>query len=178
MSGAAKFIVATIGGGLLLGAVGGHLANPVMQQRGGDEPWRQMLEPDTAPDYRGDLLVEAPPRDLMPYGGSYSYAPAFADEPIGAWPDPYAEAEWLEYESWPEPPTIAELDARWEAEALESQVYARTVEFPQTPSVESAAAGAEQAADEARSAAEAETEDDGSLPAEPRIARGELPAIW
>lgn len=177
MSGAAKFIVATVGGGLLLGAAGGHLANPVMQQRGGGEPWRQMLEPDIGSS-RSGIMVEAPPQDLSPHGGRYSYAPAFADEAIETWSDPYVEAEWLEYgEVWPEPPTIAKLDARWAAdEARDAEVYGRPVEFAAPSAVGDTAARAEQAAGEARAAAKAAPTAD--LPPEPRIARGELPAIW
>lgn len=176
MSGAAKFMVATIGGGLLLGAAGGYLANPVMQQRGGDEPWRQMLEPDIgAAD--SAMMAGAPPQDLRPYGGRYSHVPQFVDEPIDTWSDPYTEAEWLEYaDEWAEPPTIAELDARWESEAQEASAYARTVEFPQSSAAESTAARAEQVAEEAYAASEAAEAE--SLPPEPRIARGELPAIW
>jgi hypothetical protein len=175
MSGAAKFLVTTIGGGLLLGAVGGHLANPVILERAGDEPWRHMLEPDNGAA-GGGIMAETPPQDLRPYGGRYSYAPNFADETFDAWSDPYAETEWLEYgEDWPEPPTIAELDARWESETRETSAYGRTVELP-PPSADSIAADAGQVAEEAEAASNAA--ETGSMPAEPRVARGELPAIW
>lgn len=184
MSGAAQFVVATIGGGLLLGAIGGHLANPVVLQRAGDEPWRDMLEADTTAADNG-ATIEAPPQDLHPYGGRYSYAPAFADEAIEAWPDPYIsdpylDAEWLEHEeNWPEPPTIAELDARWaEWEARNAEVYGRTVELPPPSPVDSIAAEAEHVVDEAEAAADQLRPLSDTLPPEPHVADGQLPAIW
>lgn len=154
---------------MLLGIVGGYLADPEMQQRGGNEPWRQMLESE-APSSDSEFALEAPPYDLRPYGGSHSYAPEFADDPIETWSDPYLDADWLEYEAdWPEPPRIAQL----EVEAPEAPSYGRTVEFP-PPSITSTANRAERAADEASQAAA----DAGDLPPEPRIAQGALPAIW
>lgn len=173
MSGAAKFLMVTMGGGLLLGAIGSHFTRPVMLERAGDEPWRHMLEAD-ATGASATLADNVPP-DPRPYGGRRSYAPAFADEPLQAWNDPYPAPEWLEYaEEWPEPPTLAELDARWESEPPEPSAYGRTVEFP-PPSAAETAVRAQDAAEDARAAtgtAKAEP-----LPPEPRIARGELPAI-
>jgi hypothetical protein len=187
MSGVAKFLAASLGGGLLLGAAGGHLANPVMQQHGGDESWRQTLGPDIGAADSG-MMAEAPPQDLGPYGGRYSYAPAFVDEPVEAWSDPYIEtewpyidAEWPEYgEDWPEPPTISGPDVRWQSDMPEADAYGRTVELPPASAIGSTGADAEQVAEEAteeaRAAADkAETE---KLPPKPRVARGELPAIW
>ena len=175
MSRAAKFLATTIGGGLLLGAVGGHLVNPVVLERAGDEPWRQMLEPDTG-ESDSAMVAKALPQDLRPYGGRYGHAPAFADEPFETWSDPYIEPEWLEYgEDWPEPPTIADLDAQWESEAQDASVYGGTVESPPR-SADRTMAHAGQVADEAGAASNAAQTD--SLPPEPRVARGELPAIW
>lgn len=169
MSGAAKFLMTTIGGGLLLGIAGGYLANPVMQQRGGDEPWRKMLEPAESSSDSG-LVVESTPYDLRPYGGSRSYAPDFADDPIEDWSDPYLDADWLEYETdWPEPPQIARLGIQ----EPEAPSYGRTADSP-PPSVARTADRAERAADEASLAAA----EPAALPPEPRIAQGALPAIW
>lgn len=169
MSGPAKFLLTTIGGGVLLGMAGGFLANPKMQQRGGEEPWRKMLQPAESSSDSG-LIAENTAYDLRPHGGRHSFAPEFADDPVEIWSDPYLDAEWLEYEpEWPEPPQIAHLDI----EEPEAPSYGRTVEFP-APSVTRTADRAEQAADEASMAA-AEPAD---LPPEPRIAQGELPAIW
>lgn len=163
MSTVAKFLVVTIGGGLLLGTIGGHLANPVMLQRG-DEPWRQ----PTIGGGESPAVAEAQPQDLLPYGGRYSHAPAFADEPMEPWPERYANPEWREYAAdWPEPPAVVELDARWaEQDAPDARVYGRTVEFPQPSPVDSAAEAEEAAAEP------------DALPQEPRVARGQLPAIW
>ncbi|MXP41976.1 hypothetical protein GRI75_10025 [Altererythrobacter soli] len=169
MSGAAKFLLTTIGGGVLLGTAGGYLADPKMQQYGGNEPWRQMLESDRSPS-ESPLAIEAPPYDLRPYGGSHSYAPEFADDPIETWSDPYLDADWLEYEpDWPEPPQIARL----EIEEPEAPSYGRTVEFP-PPSITRTAERAERAADDASLAAS----EPADLPPEPRVAQGALPAIW
>jgi hypothetical protein len=176
MSGPAKFLLTTIGGGVLLGSLGGHLADPEMQQRGGNEPWRQMLESDRSPS-GSELALEAPPYDLQPFGGSHSYAPEFADNPVESGSDPYLDADWLEYEAdwpeyeadWPEPPQMAHLDV----EEPEAPSYGRTVKFP-PPSVTSTANRAERVADEASLAAG----DTAELPSEPQIAQGSLPAIW
>ena len=174
----AKFMAVTLGGGLLLGTIGGQLANPVMLQRAGEEPWREMLEPNIGAGDTG-MMAEAPPRDLRPYGGRYSYVPAFADEGID-WPDPSMDADWPDLESdWPEPPTIAELDAQWEEdeeEMPETRVYGRTVVFPPPSSIDGTATNAEQAADEARAAADAAGATE--LSPDPRAADGKLPAIW
>lgn len=170
MSGAAKFLLATVGGGILVGTIGGELANPVMQQRGGDEPWREMLKPEVG----ASTAASAPPQDLRPYGGRYSYAPTFAEEPIQSGQAYYAEPDWLEYEhEWPEPPTMAELEAQWNSETPDTGAYGRTVEFP---AADSSAARAELAVQEAQAAADTPKNED--LPPEPRVARGELPAIW
>jgi hypothetical protein len=148
---------------------GGYFANPEMQQRGGNEPWRQMLESNPS-SYESGLALETRPYDLQPYGGSHSYAPEFADDPVETWSDPYLEADWLEYEAdWPEPPQIAQL----EVEEPETQPYGRTVEFP-PPSINRTADRAERAADEATLVAA----DAADLPPEPQIAQGALPAIW
>lgn len=176
MMGAAKFLVATVGGGLLLGTIGGHFANPVMQQRGGDEPWREMLRPDI-PAASEQRTARAPQSgDLRPYGGNYSFPPPLMDETVQVWSPSDIDAEWLEYgPAWPEPPTIADLEA-WESSAPEAQALGRTESLPPASSIENAAAQAERVAEEVRAAAEvAPTEE---LPPEPRVARGELPAIW
>jgi hypothetical protein len=170
MSGPAKFLLTTVGGGILLGVAGGYLADPEMQQRGGSEPWRQMLESDQSSS-DSELALETPPYDLRPYGGSHSYAPEFADDAIETGSDPYLDADWLEYEAdWPEPPQIARL----EIEEPEAPSYGRSADFP-PPSIDGTANRAERAANEASLAAAAEPAD---LPPEPRIAQGALPAIW
>lgn len=174
MSAVAKFLMVTIGGGLLLGTIGGQLANPVVLERAGEKPWREQPHADIAAS--NGVMAEAPPPDPNPYGGRYSYAPAFADEAIEIWPDPYMDPDGMDYEytyEWPEPPTIVELDAWLEEETPETRVHGRRVDLPPPSTAHSIATSAERAADAAEDAAETD-----GLPQEPRVADGQLPAIW
>lgn len=100
--------------GLLLGMIGGRYAHPVMQQRGGDEPWRQMLEPNIRPS-NPRIMVENPPIDPMPYGPSSS----FAEQATVEWPDPYAGTRWDPASAEPLP-SVAELDAQLDSSAGEA----------------------------------------------------------
>ena len=160
-----KPLLIIIPAGLVLGAYGGELANPVVQLRGGDEPWRQMFQPQIEPGHSG-IMIEAPPQD--PYVGGYSYAPSFAElEPV-EWPEPQVDYDygWAGHPDMPLP-TMEELDARLAANTVEP---APPITHSRRPlDVRRTDAGADPAgADQAQE----------PLPGEPRAANGALPAIW
>lgn len=156
--------------GLALGAIGGNLAHPVMQERAGDHAAQAMFR-NRADRYALPNSYPDPSQDGLPYVGGYSYAP-FEPDPTQGWSPPYDDREWA-YSDLPLP-RIAELDARQAALLADPDV-----EFSATPPM----AKADPPADSAPSSAETSTAD--ATPAapvdsgpEPRSADGQLPAIW
>jgi len=101
-----KPLLVILPAGLALGAVGGHLARPEMQQRAVDGPWPSIFQ--ARADREGSSSgYPAQPQDGLAYVGGYSYPPYLARTDAG-WSPP-AE-DWASAER--PLPTLAELDAR------------------------------------------------------------------
>jgi len=146
--------------GLALGAVGGHLASPVLVQRGDDGSWRTMFE--TRAQRYGTTTPQAPLTDATYYSDSYSYPPYLDDtaddsRSITGWQGPSFD-NWPGYTPAPMP-TIAELKA---------QVAARNAVIASEAMSAADALPNDEAADDlaAKGAGEAVSSDDDAPPTE------------
>jgi hypothetical protein len=174
-----KPLLIVVPAGLVLGAVGGHLAKPVMTQHASDEAWQAMFE--TRAEHYGSSGAYPPqPQYQQAYVGGYSYAP-FADDQDIPWSPPEPDA-WIYSDA--SLPTVAELDARQAALLADPNV-----EFAVSPPGDQVEQAAEQAQAAAADASQAQpqghpkTVDFASaapmvVGPEPRTADGKLPAIW
>lgn len=165
--------------GLALGAIGGNLAHPVMQQRPGDDAVQAMFQNHADRYALSNAYPEQPQGDL-PYVGGYSYAPDWARGSAQGWSSPYDEREWAYSDL--SLPKLTDLDARHAALLANPEV-----EFAVTVPVDEPRGAADVAQASAADAAEPSTETtttDMAVAAtmergpEPRSVDGQLPAIW
>jgi hypothetical protein len=193
-----KPLLLIVPAGLLLGALGGQYARPVMTQRPDDGLLQSLL--GTRGERSGAAAAEAAPDDASYYSGEYSYPPYLddrmggQDREITGWQGP-SFAGWPEYKPAPMP-SVAQLEAEVAARdaALGQRASGEYREGRDDESAAEAAAdaagdAAANAADQARSTSidsQSSAEDAKDSPpaspaapsAEPRTADGNLPAIW
>lgn len=89
----AKLAVAVIGGGVALGSMLGNAAHPVMKEAP-EAPWRDAVQSAVAASPVYQLMVEAPPEDLSPYG--YGNTPTWAREELVSYEPDYPEWTYSE----------------------------------------------------------------------------------
>ncbi len=190
-----KPLLIIVPAGLMLGAIGGHYARPVMKQRAGDDPWQQTFGRRA----QRDGAVARPDDRTVSYNAYYaggpSYPPPAADDDraIAGWQGPDFR-NWPDYK--PEPmPTIEQLEAEVARRdtALDRQAMAdgETV-AGETPPADADTRASGDAADvdpkpqtyggQIAGHPQVVTMPRSSSPAtttpEPRTAGGKLPAIW
>jgi hypothetical protein len=195
-----KPLLIVIPAGLLLGAIGGQYARPVMTQHP-DASLEALFE--SREQRYGTDTARAQPEDASYYSGEYSYPPYLDDRMMGdgreitGWQGP-SFADWPEYTP-AQMPSIAQLKAQLAARdaALGQRAWGGYGEDNADVSAAEAASAA--AADAAANAADATQQSavarqdpvDGpkvvvfsqaDLPSEPstepRTPDGDLPAIW
>lgn len=196
-----KPLLLIVPAGVLLGALGGQFARPVMTQHPDDGLLQSLF--GSHGGRSGTPVAEAPPEDASYYSGGYSYPPYLDDRMTGSdreitgWQGP-SFAGWPEYKPAPMP-SVAQLEA--EVSARDAALGQRAAgEYEESTDEKSAAESAADAAgdaaanaaDEARSTSmDGQSSAEGpkaailSPPAspaapsaEPRSANGNLPAIW
>jgi hypothetical protein len=194
-----KPLLIVVPAGLVLGAIGGQYARPVMTQH--PDSSLQALFESRAQRY-GSEAVATEPQDASYYSGEYSYPPYLDDRMLGdgreitGWQGPTLD-DWPEYRPAPMP-SIAQLQAQLAARdaALGRRSWGGYGESAED--VSSAEAASDAAANAAANAADfAQPDFDGqdspggpkvvvvsqSAPStgaapEPRTPDGNLPAIW
>jgi hypothetical protein len=167
-------LLVVIPAGLLLGAVGGHYARPVLQQRADDAELQRIFQSATK---RRDAQVPAAPTlsHAAPQTGGIPYIPASTDDrTMTGWQGPDF-AEWPEYTPAPMP-TIEELQAEL---ARRDAALGEAASSPEGDGAVVAAADAQLTANDAKAAAVSGRARAVPAPGpEPRTAGGTLPAIW
>lgn len=173
-----KPLLAILPAGLALGAVGGHMAKPVLTQRVGDEPWQAMFQSRGTSTGTHDAY-QPPIEGPMNYDGGLSYAPGWAkyDDNVGV-PLP-GENTFAYYDT--KLPTVAELDVHQAALLADpdkqyTSQQARDQDALARDDVQLAAAGPPQASDGPKVVTFPTASAADSAP-EPSRADGE-PAIW
>lgn len=195
-----KPLLLIIPAGLLLGALGGQYARPVLTEHP-DDGLQSLF--GSHGDRSGTPVADASPEDASYDSGGYSYPPYLDDRMTGSdreitgWQGP-SFAGWPEYKPAPMP-SVAQLEAEVSARdaALGRRALREYGEGTDDKSAAEAAAdaagdAAANAADQARTtSSDSQSPAEGSkaavlsLPAsstapsaEPRTADGNLPAIW
>lgn len=195
-----KPLLIVLPSGLLLGAIGGHYARPVMIGRADDSALQSAFE-SRAQRY-GTTGAQTPPDEGSYYSGGYSYPPYLDDRMLGddremtGWEGP-SFADWPLYQP-ATTPSATQLEAQLAARdaALGRHAWDNSTTGDEQTAAEAAADAAGNAAanagDEYRSST---ANDDGSSgapkvivisaagtgsvsSAEPRTPDSNLPAIW
>jgi hypothetical protein len=196
-----KPLLLIVPAGLLLGAIGGNYARPVLTKRADDGSLQAMFE--TRSQRYGAPATQAAPEDATYYSGGYSYPPYLdnrmlgGDREITGWQGP-SFADWPEYQPAPLPSAaepeaqVAARDAALDQRALGSATAGTE---DQTAAQAAAATAANVAANaDAQSLPDrtdgedvamgpkvvivSSTDPSAAPPSEPRTADGKLPAIW
>ena len=189
-----KPLLFVVPAGLLLGAIGGNYARPVMTQRLDDSSLQALFE--TRAQRYGTQPTQAAPEDATYSSDQYSYPPYLDDRMLGGDRE-ITGWQGATFANWPEyKPSAAELEAQVAARdaALGQRAWAAapTAAGDRTAAEAAAAAADDVAANAGDAAVSAGTDSQGTTtgpkvvvvsealatPSEPRTADGKLPAIW
>lgn len=168
--------------GLLLGAIGGRMAQPVLTQRESDATLQAMFQ-TRADRYGSSSAYPAQTADVTYYDGGYSFVPDWVSRVDANWSPPHEDAWSYSYAAAPLP-SVAQLDARQAALLAdpEKQFAVHHPDLAGEPAEAAPAAAPDTSAAQTggETVAMAATPSTGEPPAqssEPRKADGE-PAIW